>query len=93
MSIINAVSNKFKETTTNIGTFGTIVVGIVALTLVALVLVIGAALNIWILNTLIGLSVPYVWQTLLASLLVNIKLAYAGSASVNKVVEAIQGKK
>lgn len=93
MSIINTISNAFKETTAEVGTFGTIVVGILALALVALVLVIAAALNIWILNTLFGLALPYVWQTLLASLLVNLKLSYAGSASVNKVVEALQGKK
>ena len=93
MSATQKIIDEYHLATESLGTFGTIFVAVLALAFIAAVLVFGAALNIWVLNTLFSLALPYVWQTLLASFVVNLKFSYMGSASIGKVVEAIQGKK
>jgi hypothetical protein len=87
MSFINQISSTFKEATSDFGTFGTIVVGIIALTLLYALVLCGSAVTVWVFNTLFALALPFTWQTLLASFLLNAKLSYVGSASIEKLLK------
>jgi hypothetical protein len=88
MSFINQISSAFKEATSDFGTFGSVVVGVIALTLLCTLVLCGSAVTIWVFNTLFALALPFTWQTLLASLLLNVKLSYVGSASIEKLLKA-----
>jgi cobalamin biosynthesis protein CobD/CbiB len=88
MSFINQISSAFKEATSDFDTFGTIIVGVIALTLLCTLVLCGSAVTIWVLNTLFALVLPFTWQTLLASALLNVKISYVGSSSVEKLLKA-----
>jgi hypothetical protein len=91
MSFINQISSAFKEATSEFGTFGAIVVGAIAISIITAALLLSSAVTVWILNTLFALVLPFTWQTLLASFLLNAKLSHVGSASIEKLLKATEG--